>query len=550
MSEKTIGLDFGTTNSTITYMEDGRLEAFRYGGPDGRKYIPSFVAYEDEDLEVGLAARASAAFRTDIESYGNFKMHLPLSESGFSIYFKEERTPSSVTIDYLREILVSSENEYSFTQQQGEIEKLVVSVPEIWHRDARNTGRERLQKLIREELGFGDKLIQLVSEPVAAAAYYAWENQHRSSQEKDKLFSGNLLVCDMGGGTFDVSLCKVCKDGSVEVLYFDGEGHSGLECAGVAFDKYCVQSAHIKKHGKPLDEKDPKLKNLVRSFEAVKIDSHSRCTKLIKRYLSNPEKFADKTVYNFGEDYSLTNKEVSEVFEPISVGISRVMHRIEDWLKTNNQTFDRLFLVGGFCQFSLVQQAIFDALGIKEEDPRYDKSINIASSSYAVSFGACVIANGLISPSEQFVHEFGIEILDPNRFKSNAGFLHSIPDKHIDLSLINGDKSLSELIEPSFGAQKLTALSSEFPLTIWVSPQSTDSKYSSTINITLPNHNRESIYQVGMRVDRSLVAHLVIKEIKSGAISEYALGDIISKSFANDSIETDSDRWLKFKHHE
>ena len=69
MAERNIGLDFGTTNSTISYLENEGIEAFQYGGPGGQRYIPSFVAYLDEDedeLEVGTAARSSAAYRNRV----------------------------------------------------------------------------------------------------------------------------------------------------------------------------------------------------------------------------------------------------------------------------------------------------------------------------------------------------------------------------------------------------------------------------------------------------------------------------------------------------
>ncbi|ESA32485.1 molecular chaperone [Leptolyngbya sp. Heron Island J] len=532
MSERNIGLDFGTTNSTISYLKNESIEAFQYGGPGGQRYIPSFIAYlgeEEEELEVGSAARASAAYRNDVESYANFKMHLPLAESEFSKWFENNRSPLNVTTDYLREILISSENEYSFQEQEGEISNIVVSVPEIWHRDVNNTGRERLKKIIKEELGFGDRLIQLVSEPVAAAAYYVWQDKHKKDTNEEKIFSGNLLVCDMGGGTFDVSLCKVGQDSSVEVLYFDGQGHQGLECAGVAFDRHCVKAAYFKKHKNYIDESDPKFRTLMRSFESLKIASHNRCTKIINKFIHNPSKFSDKEVYNFDEGYSLTNKEISEVFKPISVGIEDVLGRVTDWLRRNNQRFDRLFLVGGFCQFALVRHAIFSSLSIQENDSRFDKKLNIANSAYAISFGSCVIANGFVDTTEKFVHKMGIEILDSNQTSRGFGINLRFEDKYKDLTLIHGEHALQELSEPIFSEDRLKARQSQFPLTIWVIPQAVGKRYSLKESIELPDYSENAVYRVGMKVDRSLIAYLIIEEINSQTVAEYELGNIFSK---------------------
>ncbi len=56
MPKYKIGLDFGTTNSIISYWEKDQLEAFQYGGENGTKYIPSFITYEDGFIEIGSGA--------------------------------------------------------------------------------------------------------------------------------------------------------------------------------------------------------------------------------------------------------------------------------------------------------------------------------------------------------------------------------------------------------------------------------------------------------------------------------------------------------------
>lgn len=210
-----IGLDFGTTNSILSYMENGNLTCFKYNMIE--EYIPSFIAYEDGFIEIGNAARHTASQNLKIESYGNFKMRLPLKDSDFAKYFQNGKTPMEVTADYLKELLLNRESQ-SFTKERGNIVGIVVSVPEIWQRDIYNLGRERLRGLI-EQLGL--PLIQLVSEPVAAASYYTHEVQKQAENNDQQFFIGNLLVCDMGGGTFDVSLCHISGQKKVEVLHFE-----------------------------------------------------------------------------------------------------------------------------------------------------------------------------------------------------------------------------------------------------------------------------------------------------------------------------------------
>ncbi|MBO3460159.1 Hsp70 family protein [Aetokthonos hydrillicola Thurmond2011] len=530
MQSYKIGLDFGTTNSIISYLEDGKLEAFQYGGASGKKYIPSFISYDDNFIEIGDAARNNAAHQPNIKSYGNFKMRLPIPESELVNSFQDGRTPMSVTKDYLNELLLSKENESSsFSNQQGKIAGLVVSVPEIWQRDICNLGRERLQRLITEDLELGDKLIQLVSEPVAAAAYYAWEVQRQAQQNKSEKFTGNLLVCDMGGGTFDVSLCRIFGNNKVEVLYFDGQGDKGLESAGVAFDCRCVQIAYMKKNknNHRLDKDKLDFSRLVKEFESVKIDSHARSTNKLKNYLKDPEAMSEQNLYTFSGGYNVTFKEVSEAFAPVAEGIQRVMQRVKDWLQDNDQKFERLFFVGGFCQFLLVQKAIAEALGIEDNDPRFDRSFNTINSTFAISYGACLIANGLIDPTERYIHTLGIVV---DRINAQA------EKEQLFIPIINGGVCLDDLASPHFAdIPPLVTFQSDAPLTItiWIDPRSKGRKFKEVLPdmVKLPSYSPSNRWRVGMRVNRSQVAYLVIEEVHGNPKVEYELGNIIAKMF-------------------
>lgn len=523
-----IGLDFGTTNSIISYLNsNGEPEAYSCPPPDGSKYIPSFIAYHhDNYIEIGTVAHTAGTQDPQVETYGHFKMRLPLDSSEFSQYFSCDRTPISVTTDYLRELLISLDNSYSFTSQKGEIKTLVVSVPEIWQRDIYNLGRERLQTLIKQELGLEKQLLQLVSEPVAAAAYYTWINQRHAQQKNQQPFNGNLLVCDMGGGTFDVSLCRIYGDHKVEVLYFDGQGDKGLESAGVAFDRRIVQQAYSKKQGQFLKESDAELMSLMGDFERVKINTHDRSTRLFINYLNLEEKHdkINDEVYKFS-GYSVTFGEVEEAFKPIKQGIETVLSRVKFYLKEQDVKIDKLFMVGGFCQFILVQRAIMDALEIDKNDPRIDRSFNITNSAYAISYGACLIANGLVNPIEKYVHTVGV-ILETINTQT-----HEL--EKLDISLIKGGSNLEDLAQPNFYSQPLTPIDHKISITLWLQLLSKGKKHQHTLPdmIELPCCSSDTKYKIGMKVDRSQIAYLVLEELRSGNRLEYPLGNVVSEMF-------------------
>ncbi|MEB3883896.1 Hsp70 family protein [Lyngbya sp. CCY1209] len=524
MAQYKIGLDFGTTNSIISHIEDGKPVAFQYGGEQGYKYIPSFIAYEDDFIEIGQAARTTAANHPESKSYGNFKMDLPLTEN-FANTYPLPHTPTSVTADYLRELLLSPENEYSFTRQQGEIAGLVVSVPEIWQRDICNTGRENLQTLIAENLGLEKQLIQLVSEPVAAAAYYAWETQRRHREENREPFNGNLLVCDMGGGTFDVSLCRIYGENKVEVLYFDGQGDRGLESAGVAFDRSCVIQAYTQKNGLPPDADSTEFMNLLREFESVKIAGHNKYTKKLKNYLNSPSELADQTLYSFSNGYTLTSGEVARAFAPIAAGITRVLERVTTWMDANGQKCDRLFLVGGFCQFHLVQKTILDALNLGENDPTLESQFNLINSAFAISYGACLIANGLVQPSEIYIHTIGLVVHTINA---------STKLEEIFIPIIKGGTNLDDLASLRFAdIPPLEAFHDTPTVTLGVDPQSRGKLFKQVLPdiVKLPKTATSEKWRVGMRVNRSQVAYLAIASEEGNKAIEYELGNIIAKMF-------------------
>lgn len=526
MNNYNIGLDFGTTNSIVSYLTDNaELEAFPYPAPNGTKYIASFIAYhQDNFIEIGSSARTTAAYDQSVETYGNFKMRLPLPESEFSQHFQVNRTPMSVTTDYLRELLISTENPYSFVREKGKINNIVVSVPEIWQRDIYNLGRERLQELIKTELGLEEQLIQLVSEPIAAAAYYTWETQRRAKEQGIETFTGNLLVCDMGGGTFDISLCRIYGDNKIEVLYFDGQGEKGLESAGVAFDRGIVQTAYIKKQGQPLDETSQNFIQLLKEFESVKIGSHLQATRKLTNYLNAPEDKSNDEVYKFS-GYTVTLGEVNEVFQSIAQGINKVIKRVKDNIQLYEWNIDRIFMVGGFCEFILVQRAITDALGIGAYDSRIDKTFNITNSAYAISYGACLIANGLVNPTEKFIHTIGIVLETINIYTGER--------ERPEITLIQGGSNLDTLTQVNLAPQQIVPLGDNIAITLWVQLQSQGKKHYELLPdmIELPNYSPESKYRIGMKVDRSQIAYLAIQEIRTSKQVEYKLGNLISKMF-------------------
>jgi molecular chaperone DnaK len=267
--------------------------------------------------------------------------------------------------------------------------------------------------------------------------------------------------------------------------------------------------------------------SLMEDFERVKINTHDRSTKKIINYLDLEDK-QDKIndeFYKFSKTgYSVTFGEVEEAFQPIKQGIETVLNRVQSYLKQQDLKIDKLFMVGGFCQFILVQRAIMDALKIDKNDPRIDRSFNITNSAYAISYGACLIANGLVNPIEKYIHTLGI-ILET--FDS-----HFEPIK-LEITLIEGGSNLEELAQPKFYSEPIIAFNHKISITLWLQLLSKGKKHQQPLPdmIELPYCSSDAKYRIGMKVDRSQIAYLVLEELKTGKQLEYQLGNVVSEMF-------------------
>ena len=168
-----IGMDFGTTNSTVAYInpDTKQVEAFKYPPVAGFEYIPSCVAYgEDHQAFIGAAATSGYLNGEAGLLCSNMKMILPMPpEKRREVAWTRSKSPEDSITDYLQHILtVSGQDAPGFTSQKGAIDALVLSVPHVWAKDPGHIGRSALQSIVRERLKLN--LIQLISEPVAAAA--------------------------------------------------------------------------------------------------------------------------------------------------------------------------------------------------------------------------------------------------------------------------------------------------------------------------------------------------------------------------------------------
>ncbi|RBR29993.1 molecular chaperone DnaK [Enterococcus cecorum] len=197
---KIIGIDLGTTNSAVAVLEGG--EAKIITNPEGNRTTPSVVSFKNGEIQVGEVAKRQAV--TNPNTISSIKRHM--GEAGYKVDVEgKQYTPQEISAMILQYIKGFAED------YLGEkVEKAVITVPAYFN-DAQRQATKDAGKIA------GLEVERIVNEPTAAALAYGLDKK-----DKDE----KILVFDLGGGTFDVSILEL-GDGVFDVLSTAGDNHLG-----------------------------------------------------------------------------------------------------------------------------------------------------------------------------------------------------------------------------------------------------------------------------------------------------------------------------------
>ena len=222
MSSRIIGIDLGTTNSLVAYVDEATGLPRVIPDADGRPLLPSVVAFTPDGIVVGEPARRQLARRPadtvysvkrlmgrgfeDVKDEARYLPFRILAGEGLVrlAVGGREVTPPEVSAVVLKALKERAERHFGES-----VEKAVVTVPAYFN-DAQRQATKDAGRIA------GLDVVRIVNEPTAASLAYGL---HRLSE-------GVVAVYDLGGGTFDVSILRV-KDGVFEVLATNGDTHLG-----------------------------------------------------------------------------------------------------------------------------------------------------------------------------------------------------------------------------------------------------------------------------------------------------------------------------------
>jgi len=202
---KIIGIDLGTTNSCVSVMENG--EAKVIANPEGARTTPSVVAFKNGEIIVGEAAKRQAV--TNPETVSSIKRHMGTSYKAH--VNGKDYTPEEISAMILQNLKKTAESYLGET-----VDKAVITVPAYFN-DAQRQATKDAGKIA------GLEVERIINEPTAAALAFGIDKVDKEQK---------VLVYDLGGGTFDVSILDLA-DGTFEVLATAGNNRLG----GDDFDK-------------------------------------------------------------------------------------------------------------------------------------------------------------------------------------------------------------------------------------------------------------------------------------------------------------------------
>ncbi|HLA34840.1 MAG TPA: Hsp70 family protein [Rhodocyclaceae bacterium] len=339
MSEIIVGIDLGTTNSEIAIVRDGRVEVIPVS--PGVRILPSVVGVgEDGSLLVGETARNQYILHPD-RSIRSIKRRM--GENTHVVMAGKEYSPQEISAMILRRLKEIAEKHLGVP-----VDKAVITVPAYFSDAQRQATREA-----GEIAGFDVK--RIINEPTAAAL--AYETGH------DK--ACKVLVYDLGGGTFDVSVVNLEAD-VVEVLASHGNNHLG----GDDFDQKIVDFAidHLSaEHDVDVSVSPVAMARLIRAAENAKIALSDQPYVMI-----NEEYIAEKDGVPVHLTLELSRNAYEEMIAPY---IDETLDAVHIALKGANLTvsdLDEILLVGGATRTPLIQQRLEDELKLQprsEIDP-------------------------------------------------------------------------------------------------------------------------------------------------------------------------------------
>ena len=373
---KAVGIDLGTTYSCVAHFANDRVEII--ANDQGNRTTPSFVAFTDSERLIGDAAKNQAAMNPantvfdakrligrkfdDADVQGDMK-HFPFKvvdkggKPNIQVEYKGETkvfTPEEISSFILTKMKETAEGFLG-----TKVNDAVVTVPAYFNDSQRQATKDA-------GLIAGLNVMRIINEPTAAAIAYGLDK--KDDTEK------NVLIFDLGGGTFDVSLLSI-EEGIFEVKSTAGDTHLG----GEDFDNRLVN--HFVNEFKRKNKKD--ISTNQRALRRLR----TACERAKRTLSSSAQTSIEIDSLYEGVDFytSITRARFEELCQDLFRSTLDPVEKVLRDAKVDKSQVDEIVLVGGSTRIPKVQKLVSDFFNGKEPN----KSINPDE---AVAYGAAVQA--------------------------------------------------------------------------------------------------------------------------------------------------------------
>ncbi len=321
-----LGIDLGTTNSVVSYLQaDGSVKVIP--NPEGTMTTPSVVAFKSSGEEiVGNAAKRQAV--TNLDTVSSIKRKMGTSEKVHINCVNKDFTPQEISAKVLAYM-----KKYAEASIGHKVEKAVITVPAYFNDAQRQATKDAGQIA-------GLEVVRIINEPTAAALAYGLENEK----------SEKVLVFDLGGGTFDVSILDI-GDGTFEVISTAGDNKLGGDDWDAVVADYIKAQIKIENNIDITDKAS--LQRIKEAAEKAKIELSSSLETVISLPFIS---MTNNGPVNF--ECTLTRAKFQDLTRHLLRRCEEPVRRALSDAKMSANDLDQVLLIGGSIRMPAVQELV------------------------------------------------------------------------------------------------------------------------------------------------------------------------------------------------
>ena len=327
---KTVGIDLGTTNSVVSVLEAG--ESTVIANAEGARTTPSIVAFtKSGERLVGAPAKRQGVLNPD-RTYTSIKRHMGTD-------YRTEIDGVSYTPEQISAMVLQKLKSDAEAYLGESVTKAVITVPAYFD-DAQRTATKNAGEIA------GLEVLRIINEPTAAALAYGM----------DKKTNETILVYDLGGGTFDVSILEV-GDGVFEVKSTSGDTNLGGDDFDQAVLNYLADEFQ-KDSGINLRKDKQAMQRLREASEKAKIELSSSLTTNVNLPFITADADGPKHL-----DVNLSRAKFDDLTSALVVKTKVAVNQALKDAKLNASEIDEIILVGGSTRIPAVQELVKSLTG-------------------------------------------------------------------------------------------------------------------------------------------------------------------------------------------